>query len=319
MQQGEVNVPGLGNFSQARVSSHYDEGSNEYHPPYHQVQFTEQVNNDDGRLAEYIASKKGISLASAKYFIEKYVTGLQQDVHKNEIALAGLGWFYMDQSQLLFRAADKVPGDPAFYGLPSVKINKLKHAELVEEVYVPQPEVAPEPEPVEQEEAQPIAENEEEYQPEEEEYERPRRTGWLIFALIVIIAAGVYGLYRYNPAVFERFTAKPKEKAVPKTIDTPVTDSTDVKPVVAVFDSTKTRYEVIVSAVEKIETADVIIKNLKTLDVDAHVVPDDPGRNFKVTVGTYTTRTDAEAARKNLAAAGKIPKDAYTLEIKPGK
>ena len=115
MQQGEVSLPGLGYFVRARMSGYYDENEGKFYPPYHKAQFDLQSIDDDD-LAEYIAAKKNISIASAKYFLEKYATGLKQDALADEVPIAGLGWFYTGEGQLKFRAADKLVNDTVFYG-----------------------------------------------------------------------------------------------------------------------------------------------------------------------------------------------------------
>src|SRR6185312_7703938 len=104
MQQGEVSVPGLGYFVQARVSGYYDENERKFFPPYHQAQFDPQSIDDDA-LAEYIAGKKNISIASARYFAEKYITNLKQQALITEVPIGNLGWFYTELAQLTFRPA----------------------------------------------------------------------------------------------------------------------------------------------------------------------------------------------------------------------
>ena len=70
-EQGELSVPNLGYFVQMRMNAYYNEQENIYYPPHYSVQFDPQVIDDDDSLASYITEKKKISLASAKYFIEK--------------------------------------------------------------------------------------------------------------------------------------------------------------------------------------------------------------------------------------------------------
>ncbi|MES2808501.1 MAG: SPOR domain-containing protein [Bacteroidota bacterium] len=132
MQQGEVSVPGLGYFVQVRVSGYYNEEERKFYPPYHQAQFDVQSIDDDA-LAEYIANKKNISVASARYFCEKYITNLKQQAAISEVQLGNLGWFYTELSHLTFRPADKIADDTIFYGFEPISINKANDVRQVEE------------------------------------------------------------------------------------------------------------------------------------------------------------------------------------------
>src|SRR5258706_7618778 len=132
MQQGEVSVPGLGYFVRARVSSYYDENEGKFYPPYHQVQFDIQSIDNDA-LAEYIANKKNISLASAKYFFEKYITGLKQDALIGEVPIGNLGWFYTELTKLTFRPTKKIIDDTIFYGFEPVIIKKTANSKPEED------------------------------------------------------------------------------------------------------------------------------------------------------------------------------------------
>ncbi|MFD2145681.1 hypothetical protein [Mucilaginibacter antarcticus] len=132
MQQGEVSVPGLGYFVQVRGSGYYNDEERKFYPPYHQAQFDAQSIDDDA-LAEYIANKKNISVASARYFCEKYITNLKQQAIISEVQLGNLGWFYTELSQLTFKPADKIIDDTIFYGFEPVSINKDKVITPVEE------------------------------------------------------------------------------------------------------------------------------------------------------------------------------------------
>ena len=77
--RGEVSLPGIGYFAQVRVNGYYNEQENKFYPPAHEVSFEPQSKEDEG-LAQYISDKKNISLASSKYFIDKYVAGLKQQL-----------------------------------------------------------------------------------------------------------------------------------------------------------------------------------------------------------------------------------------------
>ncbi|MCC8425669.1 SPOR domain-containing protein [Mucilaginibacter sp. UR6-11] len=239
MQQGEVSVPGLGYFVQARVSGYYDENERKFYPPYHRAQFDAQSIDDDS-LAEYIAVKKNISVASAKYFAEKYITNLKQQALLSEVPIGNLGSFYTEFGQLTFRPAEKIIDDIVFYGLEPISINKTDAAPVEErpkvELNYPPP-VPPKPvitddvaddlppaEPVRETISSPAADEQEAgispefFDPEGEEAEA-RRGPWRLILIVLItmavIGVGVFALYTYQPDTFARMVFwKPKAKVI---------------------------------------------------------------------------------------------------------
>src|ERR1700712_1251345 len=122
-QYEEVSVPGLGYFVRERVNGFYNDKDSKFYPPYHKVKFVPQPKDDD-TFAQYVADKKNISLASSKYFAEKFVAKLREQALTGKYLFADLGLFYTQQDQLVFKANDKVTDDPAFYGYPPLTVFK---------------------------------------------------------------------------------------------------------------------------------------------------------------------------------------------------
>jgi len=198
----------------------------------------------DDRLATFISDKKNISLASAKYFIEKYVTGLKQQIPAQKVDIAGMGQLYLNGSAIGFdENAPSKEIDPAFFGLkpvsvdvlvekpsvrytpPPVKIEEEKTApsiadqvmtELVND-RIPPP---PPPKPTVIEEAEEPAE--EEYV-DEEPVRRNNNNTWIAVLLILIIALlALMILYKVKPEWFDRSKEKPQTfVAVDTTADKP--------------------------------------------------------------------------------------------------
>jgi hypothetical protein len=122
-KNGEITVPGLGFLVRARKSAYYNDAEGKFYPPYHQTLFDPQDIEDD-TLPQYVADKKNISLASAKYFIEKYIESLRHDALVKQVEVADLGWFYMDQAVMSFKANDALTEDGGLYGYPQVEVHK---------------------------------------------------------------------------------------------------------------------------------------------------------------------------------------------------
>src|SRR5206468_8049109 len=100
--------------------------------------------DDDDTLTKYIAEKKKISLASSKYFTDKYISALKQEAALQEAPFAGLGWFFMDKGKIAFKSKVSNADNASFYGYAPISIKKLNQHEITE-VQVEDPEPAATP------------------------------------------------------------------------------------------------------------------------------------------------------------------------------
>jgi cell division protein FtsN len=356
-QHGNVSVPGLGYFARTRVNGHYSEREGKLYPPSYSVQFNPQAVEDE-TLAQYIVDKKNISLASSKYFTEKFITNIKLQAQSAETALGDLGWFYTEGAQLFFRPNTGLSNDPDFFGYQPVNLHKLSSAPVV-----PEPAASVNP-AVKEEYTVPTAVPQQQEETDgyrfetDEEHEaylinltrKRKRNSTIVFVVLAILltALVVYLVNRYNPSIFNLEAKKPKatkteavinarvEQPLDSTITAKDTAKTSVKPdsiatttIKAVKDTVaKTpapvnniiagpRYEIMGGSFKDLKEANTAIENYKKLDVVARIVEDAPGKRVKLTLGTFKTRAESEAARKELLKFKKVSKDIYSLEIKP--
>lgn len=348
--KGEVNVPGIGFFEQKRVSGYYNEREKKFYPPHHEIIFDPQTKEDDG-LAAYISTKKNISPASAKYFIDKYAAGLKAQASEQKVDITGLGHLYYEYSVLSFKA-DKSheAGDPSFYGLAPVKAEKSKGASKVIEkpaikpdsvVETPQKETDTESVKVEGvEEEQSIFTDTRNYIPQEA-YEEEGGTGrgraWVIVLLVVIVGLLGFGvLYQYKPAWFGRKEAadttiiiRSAPPAIKKTDtakasaakDTTVAGSKPsgtIKPAIDTF-ATK-RFELLAGAFPSKAKADLQMEKYKKLGLQPRLLSHATGPLNKITLGTYFDRDQANKTRDSiLKVTGIGPNDIYVQSYNPIK
>ena len=352
-RHSKVGVPGLGSFTQVRVNGYYNSAEGKLYPPGYQVQFSAEPFDDD-TLVEHIAQKKNISLASSKYFTEKYITGLKQDVVLKEVPFANLGWFYMDNGEIAFKPAENHNEGPEFYGLAPIAIKKLNQ-ETTESPEVGKSEspatqplpftVAPQ-EPVVTPPA-PTADQPEVYEEEETE-ERTRSANPWIIALIILVVIGVaaFALYKYNPALFN-FTKQQAKPGAEQTQTQPAakTDSVDndsnktapplldtaskaiskpdtaLKKTVAAADTAVKPEFVIFAGSFKTQTkSDLAVKIYKSVGVDARAWHGPgSGKYIKIIIGSFATSSEAEAERLKLIKEKKISKLSYSQEINEKK
>lgn len=341
-QHGDVNVPGLGYFAHTRVNGYYNDREGKFYPPGYSVQFDPQFLDDDDALAIHIAEKKKISLASSKYFTEKFVMNLKQQAALGEAALADLGWFTLNNLQMVFRANNGTSTDPEFFGFPTIRLHKIGRQPVAAK-YEPEPEpetYTPEPgdaqyAPIPYE----VDENEEQYLIDMAR--NKRRTNIWVFIILTLIATTIAALLvqRYNPKAFnfkfgnkkEAPTEAPKivivedtsknkgdTDSLPPLIRNVHADSLSTGGATAADSLSRPRWEVIIGeSFKDIAGAGKAIINLKKIGVDAKTVPDMPGIRIKVSVGTYPTRGLAEDRRKELIAAKKIDEKAFVQFIDP--
>ncbi|HEY8930873.1 MAG TPA: SPOR domain-containing protein [Mucilaginibacter sp.] len=321
-QHEEVSVPGLGYFVRERVNGYYNDKEGRFYPPYHRVKFIQDPKNDD-TFAQYVADKKNISLASSKYFAEKFVAKLREQALAGKYLFADLGLFYTEHEQLMFKPNDKIVDDPAFYGLPVISVNK--QGQTVNEQFARPafsnpavtPTSAPDPRPVE-------AVVEEPYYEEEVERRRGLSIWMIILIAVVVIALAVFGVYKFYPQLIDKITGKAdtsttvyrhetpadttkKTAAAPAQVDSarktaPVTASAAT----AADTAKQPHFEIIAGSFRRITSANAEIKRLKAKGVEAVISTDAPGPLLKINVGTFKTEAEATAAMSVLVKAGKI-------------
>ncbi|GAB2693027.1 hypothetical protein GCM10027037_15570 [Mucilaginibacter koreensis] len=124
-KQGKLSVPGLGFFSQVRKDGYYRDDRSIFHPPHYETSFEAQA-SDDTTLATYLSERKKISVASATYFVEKYINNLKQQAAEADIALDQLGWMRMQGDKLSFKPnAASSTYEQEYFGLPALSVNKI--------------------------------------------------------------------------------------------------------------------------------------------------------------------------------------------------
>lgn len=336
----EVSVPGLGCFSRLRVNGYYDEVQATFYPPGQKLNFDHQP-KDDEILTQYIAEKKKISLASSKYFTEKYINSLKQELALHEVPFAQLGWFYMQEGKVAFRPQEQAAGsDPLFFGLTPVAINKVNYvpppppppplptAISLQQTYTPPPVTTT------------AVNDQPEYIDDEPEIKRGGSI-WIIIALVIVaLAAAVFGVYKYNPALLhlndkdtteepriEKPRAVPavkpdsiKKDSIPTVADTAKAISKPVealnKPAAKTDTVTKPEFAIFLGSFKTETKSKEAVKDYQRKGIDARILKGPgTGPRIKIIIGGFSSSDEAETARKKLVSQGKITKDTYSKQI----
>lgn len=319
-QHGDVSVPGLGYFARTRVNGHYNEKEGKLYPPTYSVQFDPQ-NIEDETLAQYIVDKKNISLASSKYFTEKFITNIKLQAQSAETALGDLGWFYTEGSQLYFRPNTGLSTDPDFFGYQPVNMHKLGSEPVVTE---------PAATPVEEEYTAPVAVVVPQHkQPEEtdgyrfetdEEHEaylvhlarKRSRNSTITFVVLALLFTGlvVYLVNRYDPSVFNLEAPKHKVTKTEPVINAKVEQPEDSTAIAKDTAKMIIKPDSIATANTKTVIKDTTVKTPATVNNNI------AGPRYEILGGSFATIEEANRAIKNYKTLGI---EARILENVPGR
>ncbi len=116
-----VIIPGFGAFLTKRGSATIQPDTHAFFPPQKLLSFNSQLQNNDGLLANYIASVEQISYTDALAKIQRYVLQLNTQIQKGErVVLDGIGAFYSSvENTLQFEPSQEVNYLTEAFGLTS--------------------------------------------------------------------------------------------------------------------------------------------------------------------------------------------------------
>ena len=331
----EVSVPGLGYFIREHISAYYNQTEARFYPPHHKIKFIDELKADD-LLVEYIAGKKNISLASSKYFAEKFVNKLREDAAAGRQLFSNLGNFRLTNNRLIFEPNNELPDDPDFYGFPVIEIAKLSGpvksfvtSSPVDQAIIAKPDeeaITTIPQP--------------QYYDDEPEEKKSSYLWLIIAAIVIVLCAAAFVVYKLNPGLYNKYLSPAKSPVVHKTIIAPppevrrdtIKDTTAKLPPRADTSSQNaslsvtnpdtvhnTKFELIIATFQKYETkkADLALKKFIVKGVDARIVNDVPGPRIKISAGAFANYNSADSLRTVLLKTGKINQKTLVKKVNP--
>ncbi|WP_152285966.1 HU domain-containing protein [Flavicella marina] len=130
-----VIVPGFGGFVSNNISSTINHFTHTFHPPTKKISFNNQLKNNDGLLANYIAASENMSFENAILKIEKSVAQWEALLQKEMINLNGIGVLSLNSdSKIIFEPIDSVNYLSSSFGLDSFTSASIKRIEYKEKV-----------------------------------------------------------------------------------------------------------------------------------------------------------------------------------------
>ncbi|QJD97419.1 hypothetical protein HH214_16845 [Mucilaginibacter robiniae] len=128
---GELKVPGIGTFKRIRIKSFYNVETDTFYPPHYQAHLDTTPSGDDDTLIKYISNRNGVSTGSARYFVNKYISDLQEQSLIAEVPVKQLGWLYQQGGHLKFRSNISGMANPVRYGFSPIHLHNRTEPEAV--------------------------------------------------------------------------------------------------------------------------------------------------------------------------------------------
>lgn len=122
-----VIIPSFGGFVTNKVSATFQEETSSFSPPYKQISFNNNLKDNDGLLANHIASVESISFEKATKFIEDSVFDWKKIIEKETLEIEKLGFLKLnDRKQIIFNPTNDVNYLTSSFGLSSVTQSSLE-------------------------------------------------------------------------------------------------------------------------------------------------------------------------------------------------
>ena len=137
-----VIVPDFGGFIANNRSATIDSVNQILSPPYRQITYNGHLKNNDGLLANHIATVDNISYECALNYIRFEIEEWQKKLKKTDIDLEGVGSFSLVNNKLHFEPQKTINYLTSSYGLTNV-VSKIIKRETIIEKEINSPEKKP--------------------------------------------------------------------------------------------------------------------------------------------------------------------------------
>lgn len=282
-----VTVPGFGAFLAEFRPASLDAATHTFYPPKKQISFNANVKNNDGLLANHIATQEKISYDQAVTAIAEAVARWQSITRSGILELKNLGSFSENtEGSLVFK--------------PDVPVNYLTDAFGLSTVVSPS---------VKREELKAIAEAIEEKAPVIFTPERKRSYSYLKYAAIFVVLAGAgtggFAVVRDRQVAAETLLV---EQAVQEKVQNRIQQATFFidNPIPAVTLPVKEAapekmpYHVVAGAFKSPANADKAVRQLQAKGFSARRLDANKFGLYPVLYGSYKTHAEAEESMRHI-------------------
>jgi len=276
-----VTVPSFGAFLTNRVSAKVHETTHTFYPPKKVLSFNEQLQNNDGLLANYIAEIEKIPYATANDKISKQVKAIKSYLMEGEtIQLQNIGELMLNnEGKIVFS-----PSSHINYLTDAFGLSHFTSSNITREVYKEEVETI--------EATAPIA-----FTPE-----KRSNNNWLKYAAAAVIVLGLgsyFGANYYNN-IIENHNQLAQEEANAK-LDAEVQEATFIisNPLPAATFSIEKQtgnYHIVAGAFRVEANSDKKVEQLRSLGYKARTIGKNRYGLHEVIYASFETRLEAHRA-----------------------
>ncbi|MFC0603369.1 HU domain-containing protein [Winogradskyella pulchriflava] len=276
-----VTVPGFGAFLTNRVSAKVHESTHTFYPPKKVLSFNEQLQNNDGLLANYIAEIEKIPYSTSIDKISKQVKAIKSYLIEGEtIKLDNIGELILNsEGNIVFSPSSHINYLTDAFGLSHFTSTDIKR-----EVYKDEVEAI--------EETAPIA-----FTPE-----KRSNNNWLKYAAaaVIVLGLGGFGAAKYYNNTIENHNQLAQEEANAQ-LDAKVQEATFVisNPLPAATLSLEKQtgnYHIVAGAFRVEANSDKKVNQLRDKGYKARKIGKNRYGLHEVVYASYKTRAEAQQA-----------------------
>ena len=272
-----VIVPDFGGFVMNTKSAIISSYSKTFYPPHKQITYNNHLKNNDGLLANYIASVDKMPFEHAMNFIKFEVNQWREELKSTDLFLEKIGKFSLDANKaIIFEPQTEVNYLTSAYGLSSFVMPEIKREVFVKEVE-------------ELEKKVPVLVS-------EQSKETPN---YLKYAAILLLGLSVLGfggneLYKNYKNKQQVAVAKKQQKQLEDKIEKATFIVSEALPSITLNVSLdKKPYHVIGGAFRYPENAVRMVKTLKARGFNARILGVNKWGLTQVSYDSYDSRRDA--------------------------
>ena len=268
-----VIVPDFGGFVTNNKSARIDASVNTLYPPYKQITFNRHLKNNDGLLANYIASTDKISYECAVNYIQFETEAWKEKLKQEELTLNNLGVFSLIDNQLHFEPQQAINYLTSSFGLSNVVSTEIERVTAKKTVIQDkEPIIVP--------------------------LERKKAPNYLKYAAIFVIGLSAIGFagkyYKEQLAQKQLAEAKKQQELVEEKIENATFMITKPLPALKLeITSAKKNFHVIAGAFRFSENADRKLNQLLQEGYEARILGVNKWNLTVVSYGNYATRKEA--------------------------
>ncbi len=288
-----VIVPDFGGFVTNNRSAKINTLNQTLQAPYKQITFNSHLKNNDGLLANYIASIDKIDYECALNYIKFEIEAWRKKLINEDLDLDAIGSFSLINNKLLFEPQQKINYLTSSFGLNSIVFPEIKR-----EVYQKQV--------IKLEDKAPLIISS----------ERKKALNYLKYAAIFILGLSVIGyggkLYKDHQNKQLVATAKKQQRIINKKIENATFVISKPLPTLNLnITAEKKSFHVIGGAFRFPENADRKVKQLLEEGFDARILGVNKWNLSIVSYGSFSTEKEAREVLVNIQ--NNIAKEAWLL------